>query len=62
MPDGGPCRWRASNGDDVKAYLLSDTVCFHVVVDGLLQTQSFAEVNGFLWFAEDECQSRSMMT
>lgn len=52
MPDVWLRFWRASDGDDVKAYFLSDVVCFHVVVDGLLQTPLLAEVNGFLWFAK----------
>ena len=52
MPDVRFRFWRARDGDDVKAYFLSDVVCFHVVVDGLLQTPLLAEVNGFLWFTK----------
>lgn len=53
MPDVWLRFWRARDGDDVKAYLLSDVVCFHVVVDGLLQTPLLAEVNGFFGFTEE---------
>lgn len=53
MPDVRLRFWRARDGDDVKAYFLSDVVCFHVVVDGQLQTPLLAEVNGFFGVTED---------
>ena len=58
MPDVMACLWRAGDGDDVKAYLLSDVVCFHVVVDGLLQTPLLAEVDGFFGVTEDVVAAR----
>ena len=58
MPDVMACLWRAGDGDDVKAYFLSDVVCFHVVVDGLLQTPLLAEVNGFFGVTEDVVAAR----
>ena len=58
MPDVMACLWRARDGDDVKAYFLSDVVCFHVVVDGQLQTPLLAEVNGFFGVTEDVVAAR----
>ena len=58
MPDVMACLWRAGDGDDVKAYFLSDVVCFHVVVDGQLQTPLLAEVDGFFGVTEDVVAAR----
>ena len=58
MPDVMACLWRAGDGDDVKAYLLSYPIFLHVVVDGQLQTPLLAEVDGFFGVTEDVVAAR----